>query len=66
MLNPNSAHTRPEGENSKKQFQKNSKKIQKLKNNFPALFLAQPIPLILDPREKIPKKIAKQFKKLKK
>ena len=31
ILNPNSAHTRPEGENSKKKFQKNSKKIQKIK-----------------------------------
>ena len=43
-----------------------AKKFNKLKNNFPALFLAQPIPLILDPGEKIPKKIAKKFNKLKK
>ena len=31
MLNPNSAHTRPKGENSKKKFKTNSKKIQKIK-----------------------------------
>ena len=31
MLNPNSAHTRPVGENSKKKFKKNSKKTQKIK-----------------------------------
>ena len=38
ILDPNSANTRPRGENSKK----NSKKMQKiLKNNFPAIFLAK-------------------------
>ena len=38
MLNPNSAHTRPGGENCKK---KTAKKFKKLKNNFPALVLAK-------------------------
>ena len=38
MLNPNSAHTRPVGENSEKKFKKNSKNS---KNNFLALFLAK-------------------------
>ena len=41
MLNPNSAHTRPEGENSKKQFQKNSKKIQKLKKQLSGVISSQ-------------------------
>ena len=38
MLNPNSAHTRPGGENCKK---KTAKKLKKLKNNFQALVLAK-------------------------
>ena len=38
ILDPNSAHTRHWGENSKK---KKAKKLKKLKNNFPALFLAK-------------------------
>ena len=38
ILDPNSAHTRPGGENSKKKI---AKKYKKLKNNFPALFLAK-------------------------
>ena len=38
MLNPNSAHTRPGGENCKK---KTAKKFKKLRNNFPALVLAK-------------------------
>jgi len=37
ILDPNSAHTRPGGANS----EKNSKKIQKLQNIFPAIFLAK-------------------------
>ena len=37
ILVPNSVHTRPGQENS----EKNSKKIRKIKNLFPALFLAQ-------------------------
>ena len=37
ILDPNSAHTGPRQENSKK----NSKKISKIKNLFPALFSAQ-------------------------
>ena len=36
-LVPNSVHTRPGQENS----EKNRKKIQKVKNLFPALFLAK-------------------------
>ena len=38
ILDSNSAHTRPGGENSEK---KKAKKFKKLKNNFPALFLAK-------------------------
>ena len=37
ILVPNSVSTQPERENSKK----NSKKFQKIKNLFPALFLVQ-------------------------
>ena len=38
ILDPNSAHTRPGGENCKK---KTAKKFKKLRNNFPALVLAK-------------------------
>ena len=38
IFHPNSAHTRPGGENWKK---KTPKKFKKLKNNFPALVLAK-------------------------
>ena len=38
IFDPNSAHTRPGGENCKK---KTAKKFKKLKNNFPALVLAK-------------------------
>ena len=77
ILDPNSAHTRPGVENQEKKQEKNSKNQRK---NFSALFLVKSgmkqaekerkefqtrIPLILDPGEKIPKKIAKKFKKLK-
>ena len=74
ILVPNSVHTRPRQEISKK----NSKKIQKIKNPLSGnissqnwmiydgkgrkIFQAR-IPLILDPGMKIPKKIAKKFKK---
>ena len=37
-LDPNSAQTRPGGENSEKKI---AKTFKKLKNNFPALFLAK-------------------------
>ena len=63
----------------KKIPKKIEKKFKKLKNLFPALFLAKTgldrprkrekfqsqIPFILNPGKKIPKKIAKKFKKLK-
>ena len=38
ILDPNSAHTRPGGDNSEKKI---AKKIKKLKNNFTKLFLAK-------------------------
>ena len=38
ISDPNSAHTRPGGENSEKKI---AETFEKLKNNFPALFLAQ-------------------------
>ena len=38
ILDPNSAHTQPGGENSKK---KKVKKFKKLKSDFPALFIAK-------------------------
>ena len=38
IFDPNSAHTRPGGENCKK---KKAKKFKKYKNNFPALVLAK-------------------------
>ena len=78
IFDPNSAHTRPGGENCKK---KKAKKFKKLKNNFPALVLAKTgldrmrqakkqikecktrIPLILDPGEKIQKKKIKKNSK---
>ena len=76
ILDPNSAHTRPGGENMKKK----QKKIQKIKKQLSDIILSQNemsqaekeikefqtrIPLILDPGEKIPKENAKKFKKLK-
>ena len=78
ILGPNSAHTRPGGENS----EKNAKIFKKLKNNFPVLFSAKTRdrirqaekeikefstrnPLILDPGKKILKTNAKKYKKLK-
>ena len=78
IFDPNSAHTRPGGENCKK---KKAKKFKKLENNYSELFLAK---LGLDrPRKrennfrpqfrshstwgrKFRKKIAKKFKKIKK
>ena len=39
IFDPNSAHTRPGGENCKKK--KTAKKFKKLKNKFPALVLAK-------------------------
>ena len=82
MLNPNSTHTRPEGENSKKKFQKNSKKIQKIKKTtFRRYFQPKRDEIgrerdkrILDPNsahtrpggENSEKKIQKKLKKLKK
>ena len=38
MLNPNSAHTRPGGENSEK---KNSKKIQKIKKTLSGVIFSE-------------------------
>ena len=38
IFDPNSAHTRPGGENCK---EKTAKKFKKLKNNFPALVSAK-------------------------
>ena len=76
ILAPNSVPTQPELENSKK----NSKKIQKIKKVNSGIisirnglrlagkegkkFQSQ-IPFILDPGKKVPKEIAKKFKKLK-
>ena len=74
-LVPNSVHTRPGQEN----FEKNSKKIQKIIKPLPSIICSQSgmrqaetekkkiqslIPFILDPGKKIPKKIVKKFKKL--
>ena len=71
----NSVHTRPGQENS----EKNSKKIQKIIKSLPGIIFSQNgrryaekekikfysgIPFILDPGNKIPKKIIKKFKKL--
>ena len=76
ILVPNSAHTRPGGAN----YKKKSKKIQKIREQLFGIIFSQiglrqaekerkqfqtPIPLILDPGEKIPKKNIKKFKKLK-
>ena len=73
---PNSVHTQPGEEN----FEKNRKKIKKLKNLFPELFLAKTgvdrpkkrekkilsrFPFILGLGKKNSKKIEKKFKKLK-
>ena len=77
ILDPNSAHTRPEGENMKKK----QKKIQKIKKQLSDIIFSQNvmrqaekeikefqtrIPLILDPGEKIPKENAKKIQKIKK
>ena len=77
ILLPNSVHTRPGQEN----FEKNSKKIEKIKKPLSGLIFSQTrmrqaekerkkkfqfrIPFILDDDKKIPKKIAKKFKKFK-
>ena len=76
MLFPNSVHPQPGQENS----EKNSKNIQKIKKPLSGIIPSQNgmrqaeeekkklqsrIPFILDPVKKIPKKIAKKFKKLK-
>ena len=75
ILVPNSVHTRPELENSKK----NSKKTQKIIKPLPGIIFSQNgtsyaekvktkfwsrIPSIPDPGKKIPQKIVKKFKKL--
>ena len=77
ILDSNSAHTRPGGENMKKK----QKKIQKIKKQLSDIIFSQNemrqaekeikefqtrIPLILDPEQKIPKENAKKFKKFKK
>ena len=77
ILNPNSAHTRPGGENS----EKNSKKNQKIREQLFGIIFSQigmrraekerkelqtPIPLILDPGEKISEKNSKTIQKIKK
>ena len=76
ILESNSAHTRPGGAN----FEKNSKKIQKITEQLFSIIFSQigmrqaekerkkfqtQIPHIPDPGEKILKKIAEKFKKLK-
>ena len=76
ILDPNSAHTRPGGENMKKK----QKKIQKIKKQLSGVIFSQSgmrqaekeikvfqprIPFILDPGEKIPRENAKKFKKFK-
>ena len=75
ILVPNSVHTRPGKENS----EKNSKKIQKTIKPLPDIIFSQNvmrqaekektkflprIPFMLDPGNKIPKKIVKKLKKL--
>ena len=75
ILLQNSVHTRPGQENSKK----NGKKIRTIIKLLPGIIFIQNgmrlaekvntkfysrIPFILDPGKKIPKKIAKKFKKL--
>ena len=75
ILVPNSVHTRTGQEN----FQKKSKKIQKIIKPLPGFIFSQngmrytekvktkfqpQIPFILDPGKKIPKKIVNKFKKL--
>ena len=77
ILVPNSVHTRPRKENSKK----NRKKIQKTKKLLSAIIFSQNgmrqaekgrkkfqsrIPFILYPGKKIPKKIGKKLKKIQK
>ena len=77
ILVPNSVHTRPELENSEGNSKKNQK-IKKLNSGIISIekglreaeketktFSSQ-IPFILDLGKKIPKKIVKEFKKLKK
>ena len=75
IFDPNSAHTQPGGANYKK---KNSKKIQKIREQLFGIIFSQigsrqaekerkqfqtPIPFILDPGEKIPKKNSKKIQK---
>ena len=74
ILDPNSVHNRPEQENQ----EKNSKKFQKIKKPLSGIIFSQNgirsagkerkkfqprIPFIHDTGKKIPKKIAKNFKK---
>ena len=73
MLNPNSAHTRPGGENSEKKFKKLKKQLSGVIFSENGMRQAEKeikefqtqIPLVPDAGEKIPKKTAKKFKKLK-
>ena len=73
ILDPSSAHTRPGGAN----YKKKSKKIQKIREQLFGIIFSQigmrqaekerkqfqtPIPLILDPGEKIPQKNSKKLK----
>ena len=74
-LIPNSVHTRPGQENSKKNIKKSRKIIKVLPCNFfsqngmgydekERKKFQSRIPFILDPGNKIPKKIVKKLKKL--
>ena len=77
ILDPNSAHTWPGGENS----EKNTRKIQKIKKQLFGIICSHmgmgqaekerkefqtPIPLMLDPGEESPKKNSKKIQKIKK
>ena len=76
MFNPNSAHTRPGGENSEKKIQN---KFKKLKKQLSGVIFSENgmrqdeieikefqtrIPLILGPGEKITKKNSKKIQKI--
>ena len=74
FLIPNSVHTRPGQENSKKNIKKSPKIIKPLPGNFfsqngmrydekDRKKFQSRIPFILDPGNKIPKKIVKKLKK---
>ena len=76
ILDPNSAHTRHGGANSEKKQRKNSKNQRTTIRHYfqpnrdeagreREKEFQTPIPLILDPGEKIPRENAKKFKKLK-